>query len=45
LLTSSETPQIAGFFADWESDPTLKDAFDEAMEWAKDHRRPNIPQA
>jgi|SRR5215472_6621169 len=40
-----ETPQIAEFFADWESDPKLKDAFGQAMEWARDHRRPSIPQA
>ena len=40
-----ETPQIAEFFADWRSDPQLKDAFDLAMEWAKDHRPPNLPQA
>lgn len=40
-----ETPQIAELFAEWRSDPRLKKAFDLAMEWAKDHRPPNLPQA
>lgn len=40
-----EAPQIAEFFADWKSDPELKDAFEQAMAWAKDHRPPKLPQA
>jgi hypothetical protein len=40
-----ETPQIAEFFADWGFDPNLKDAFKQAMEWAKDHRALYRPQA
>lgn len=39
-----ETPQIAEFFADWKSDPELKDAFEQAMAWAKDDRLPKLPQ-
>jgi hypothetical protein len=33
-----ETPEIAEFFADWKSEPQLAEAFDRAMEWAKDHQ-------
>ena len=40
-----ETPEIAEFFGDWRSDSKLSKAFDLAMEWAKDHRPPNLPQA
>jgi hypothetical protein len=40
-----ETPQIAEFFSDWGSDTRLKGAFELAMEWAQDHRPPNLPQA
>lgn len=40
-----ETPQIAEYFADWRSDPRLKDAFERAIDWAKDHRPPHLPQA
>jgi hypothetical protein len=40
-----ETPQIAEFFADWSSDSQLKKAFELAMDWAQDHRPPNLPQA
>lgn len=40
-----ETPKIAEFFDDWRFDPKLKDAFEQAMEWAKDHRSPNLPQS
>jgi hypothetical protein len=32
-----ETPQIAEFFADWRSEPKLREAYDLAMEWARDH--------
>ena len=40
-----ETPQIAEFFSDWDSDTRLKEAFELAMLWAQDHRPPNLPQA
>jgi len=40
-----ETPRIAEFFADWRSDPNLEKAFNLAMDWAVDHRPPNLPQA
>ena len=40
-----ETPQIAEFFSDWRSNSQLEKAFDLAMEWAKDHRPSNLPQA
>jgi hypothetical protein len=39
-----ETPEIAEFFADWKSNPHLSNAFDLAMDWAKDHRPPSVPQ-
>jgi hypothetical protein len=31
-----ETPEIAEFFQDWRSDPTMADAFNEAMEWREE---------
>jgi hypothetical protein len=40
-----ETPDIAEFFGEWRSDSRLNKAFTLAMEWAKDHRPPNLPQA
>jgi hypothetical protein len=39
-----ETPEIAEFFADWKSNAHLSNAFDLAMDWAKDHRPPSVPQ-
>jgi hypothetical protein len=39
-----ETPEIAELFADWKSDALLSTAFDLAMDWAKDHRPPSVPQ-
>jgi hypothetical protein len=40
-----ETPEIAEYFGDWRSDSRLSKAFDLAMDWAKDHRPSNLPQA
>lgn len=40
-----ETPRIAEFFADWRFDPRLEEAFNLAMDWAVDHRPPNLPRA
>ena len=32
-----ETPEIAEFFTDWKSDPRLRETFDLAMTWGRDH--------
>ena len=37
-----EMPEVAEFFADWKSDPRLSQAYEFAMDWAKDHQGPNM---
>jgi len=32
-----ETPEIAEYFSDWKTSPTLEKAYDLAMEWGRDH--------
>lgn len=39
-----EMPEITEFFADWKSDPRLREAFELAVRWATDHRPTNCRQ-
>jgi hypothetical protein len=37
-----EMPEVAEFFADWKDDSRLSEAYDRAMDWAKDHHGPDM---
>jgi len=37
-----EMPEVAEFFADWKDDARLREVYDRAMDWAKDHRGPDM---
>ena len=37
-----EMPEVADFFADWKADSRLSEVYDLAMDWAKDHRGPDM---
>jgi hypothetical protein len=38
-----EDPEIAAYFSDWREDPTLREAYEQAMEWAIHHHPPQHP--
>jgi hypothetical protein len=37
-----EMPEVAEFFADWKDDSRLSEVYERAMDWAKDHRGPDM---